>query len=95
MSLFEVAKLSTAGNSVIHLNAADNVAIARVPLQPGQTVRAGETEVRVAQPVPAGHKISLRLIAGGTHVIRYGQPIGRARADIGPGEHVHTHNVAY
>jgi altronate hydrolase len=95
MSLFEIARLPTAGNSVIHLNAADNVAIARVPLQPGQTVRAGEADVRVAQPVPVGHKISLRLIPNGTQVIRYGQPIGRARADIGPGEHVHTHNLAY
>ncbi len=95
MSLFEIAKLPAAGNCVIHLSAADNVAIARVPLPPGQTVRAGETEISVVQPVPAGHKIALRFIAQGTHVVRYGQPIGRARGDIGPGEHVHTHNVAY
>lgn len=95
MSLFEIARLPTAGNSVIHLNDADNVAIARVPLQPGQTVRVGHIDILVAQPVPVGHKLAVREIASGAHVVRYGQPIGRARAEIGPGEHVHTHNVAY
>jgi altronate hydrolase len=95
MSLFEIGKLPTAGNSAIHLNAADNVAIARVLLQPGQTVRVGQAEVIVAQTVAAGHKVSIRPIAAGAQVFRYGQPIGRARVDIAPGQHVHTHNVAY
>jgi altronate hydrolase len=95
MSLFEIARVPTAGNSVIHLNTADNVGIARVPLQPGQTVRADETDILIAQPVPVGHKLAVRAIGRGAQVIRYGQPIGRARTDIGPGEHVHTHNVAY
>ena len=95
VSLFEIASVPTAGNSVIQLNPADNVAIARVPLQPGQTVQAGDIEIRVTQPVPVGHKISLSPIPEGARVIRYGHPIGRARTRIGPGEHVHTHNVAY
>ncbi len=95
MSLVEISKVPTAENSVIHLNAADNVAIARVLLQPGQTARAGEAELLVASQIPMGHKVAVRHIAAGSQVIRYGQPIGRARADIGTGEHVHTHNVAY
>ena len=95
MSLFQIGKPATAANSVIHLNPADNVAVARVSLQPGQIVRAGETEVRVSNAIPAGHKIAIQAIAAGSKVLRYGQPIGRARADVRAGEHVHTHNLAY
>jgi altronate hydrolase len=94
VSLFEIASVPTARNSVIQLNPADNVAIARVPLQPGQTVQIGETEIAVTQPIPVGHKISLSPIAEGAHVFRYGHPIGRARTLIGSGEHIHTHNLA-
>jgi len=95
MSLFEISKVPTAENSVIHLNLADNVAIARVSLSAGRTLRVGETEIMVTQPIPMGHKVAVRRVAAGAHVIRYGQPIGRARANIEPGEHVHTHNLAY
>ena len=41
-----------------------------------------------------GHKYALRDIAKGENVIKYGNPIGHATADIKAGEHVHTHNVA-
>ena len=95
MSLFEIAKLPNAANSAIHLNEADNVAIARVALQPGQTVYVTGANVVVTQPIPAGHKVAICRIATGARVFRYGQPIGRASTDIAPGEHVHTHNLAY
>ena len=41
-----------------------------------------------------GHKYALRDIKKGENVIKYGNPIGHATADIKAGEHVHTHNVA-
>ena len=41
-----------------------------------------------------GHKYALRDIGKGENIIKYGNPIGHATADIGEGEHVHTHNVA-
>ena len=41
-----------------------------------------------------GHKYARRDIAKGENVIKYGNPIGHATADIKAGEHVHTHNVA-
>lgn len=41
-----------------------------------------------------GHKYALRDIAKGEDIIKYGNPIGHATADIKAGEHVHTHNVA-
>ena len=41
-----------------------------------------------------GHKYARRDIAKGENIIKYGNPIGHATADIKAGEHVHTHNVA-
>ena len=40
-----------------------------------------------------GHKYALRDINCGENIIKYGNPIGHATADIKKGEHVHTHNV--
>ena len=41
-----------------------------------------------------GHKYALCDIRHGEQIIKYGYPIGRATADIGKGDHVHTHNMA-
>jgi arabinonate dehydratase len=95
MGLLEIAKLPTAENAVIHLNPADNIAIARVALSPGQQVRVDGAAVAVEDPIPAGHKVALRAIASGENIVRYGQVMGRARVRIEPGRHVHTHNVAF
>ena len=43
--------------------------------------------------IPAGHKVALRDIPKGRHVIKYGQVIGRATADIQKGDWVHSHNL--
>lgn len=43
--------------------------------------------------IPAGHKFALKNIKKGDYVIKYGEIIGRATADIKTGEWVHTHNV--
>ena len=40
-----------------------------------------------------GHKYALCPIKAGEQIIKYGNPIGHATADIAAGEHVHTHNV--
>ncbi|HYL76661.1 MAG TPA: altronate dehydratase family protein [Bryobacteraceae bacterium] len=95
MGLLEIAKLPTAENAVIHLHAADNIAIARVALSPGQQIRVDGISVAVEDPIPAGHKVALRAIASGENIVRYGQMMGRARIRIEPGRHVHTHNVSF
>jgi altronate hydrolase len=80
----------------VHLHPRDDVAIARVDLQPGTALKpAGfpETRVTVRQPIRSGHKIALRQIAAGEAVHRYGQVIGFAKRPILAGEHVHTHNL--
>ncbi|MEO1275603.1 MAG: UxaA family hydrolase [Pseudomonadota bacterium] len=42
---------------------------------------------------PIGHKIALKDFATGDTAIKYGEDIGKIVADIGKGEHVHTHNL--
>src|SRR5580704_15862089 len=95
MGLLEIAKLPTAENAVIHLNPADNIAIARVSLSPGQELRVNGRAITVEDPVPAGHKVAIAAINAGENVLRYGQIIGRARNRIEPGRHVHTHNISF
>lgn len=86
---------ATPSNRVILLHPSDDVAIARVPLEPGQLVSVRGLEITVRQPVPAGHKVALRALAPGDRVLRYGQLIGRATAPIEPGDHVHLHNLSF
>jgi altronate hydrolase len=93
--LLEIAKLPTAENSVIHLHAADNIAVARVPLSAGTELRVDGQTVIAHEPIPAGHKIALTTIPRGAVVRRYGQVIGRAKDHIHIGAHVHTHNLAF
>lgn len=95
MSLLEITKLPTAQNSAIHLHPDDNIAVARVPLSPGQNLEIDGVSIEVKDSVPAGHKVALRNIAAGQPIIRYGQVIGRASTNIGAGQHVHVHNVAF
>src|SRR5579883_3211467 len=83
--------LATPENSTILLHPQDNVVIARVPVSAGLAVRG----VVARTAIPAGHKIAIREIAAGNDTIRYGQFIGRAKVRIEPGDHVHTHNLAF
>jgi len=49
--------------------------------------------IKSKMDVPIGHKIALTDIKKGDTVIKYGQDIGKAVADIKKGEHVHVHNL--
>jgi hypothetical protein len=64
-TLLEIAKLPTAENSVIHLHATDNVAIARVPLSGrGAELKVDGQTLTAREPIPAGHKIALAAFRG-------------------------------
>ncbi len=75
----------------LRLNPADNVLIALADLPAGMELPG--LPCPLPGPVPRGHKIAARAIAAGARVIRYGQIIGAATADIAPGAHVHVHNL--
>jgi altronate hydrolase len=93
--LHEIESAPTQQNAALRLHPTDNVAIARVPLAPGQDIQAGDISVSIRSGVPAGHKVAIRSIAAGERVRRYGHPIGVAISSIAPGEHVHTHNLRF
>jgi altronate hydrolase len=73
----------------IRLHAADDVVIARSQLMSGSQVEG----IAVRGLIPPGHKIATRAIAAGEAVRRYNQIIGFASQAVGPGEHVHVHNL--
>lgn len=51
------------------------------------------TELTLRQDIPYGHKIAVRAIRPGEAVLKYGEEIGAATAEIRAGEHVHVHNM--
>jgi (2R)-sulfolactate sulfo-lyase subunit alpha len=68
-------------------------------VQPGKDLTGWimETDETVAlkalDAVPLGHKIALANIKTGDAVMKYGNDVGRAVADIGEGRLVHVHNL--
>jgi len=75
------------------INPRDNVAVATEALEPGGAIRTGQAELVAKEKIPAHHKVSVAAIAKGERVLKYGESIGWARADIAPGQWVHTHNL--
>ncbi|MDA4122376.1 MAG: UxaA family hydrolase [Thaumarchaeota archaeon] len=84
--------------SAVIISEKDNVATALRTLQAGEKVRLArgelELEVKLTEGVIPGHKFAISKIARGEHIIKFGEVIGAATADIRVGAHVHTHNVA-
>lgn len=79
---------------VIKIHPNDNVVVSVEPIAAGETLSLDDgTQITVHATIPAGHKIAVKTIAQGEDVIKYGFPIGYAKAEIGIGEHVHSHNV--
>lgn len=55
--------------------------------------KGNREEVSVTGDVPYGHKIAVRPISEGEHIMKYGESIGAASRDIAKGEYVHIHNM--
>ena len=85
-------------NQTLHLHPIDNVAIAKVALQPGMEIvveisSKEQRRIKINDEIPTGHKIALTHLNPGDIVRRYGQVIGTASEIITPGKHIHTHNL--
>ena len=76
----------------IRLDERDNVAVALHDLKTGTEL--SDPEVLLRSDVPSGHKFSVAAIGHQSQVVKFGQIIGTASADIGAGEHVHVHNLS-
>lgn len=50
-------------------------------------------ELSILQPIRLGHKVAIAPIAVDQSVIKHGEQIGLATADIAAGEHAHIHNI--
>ena len=83
----------SAPSPVIRLDAADNVVVARTPLEAGTAVPGESVTTRSA--IEAGHKIASRLIRLGEPIRKYDTVIGYASENIEPGSWVHSHNLRF
>lgn len=85
------------GIDAIALAVIDNVATAIKDLETGRAARVGILEnsrtVEIREEIPYGHKFALKPIANGEEILKYGEVIGRAVADISAGAHAHVHNI--
>ena len=75
----------------IRLDPSDTVVTATRALEVGADVEGVATRALI----PSGHKIATVAMAQGDVIRKYAQVIGYAATDIAPGDHVHTHNVAF
>ncbi|MEM9522771.1 MAG: altronate dehydratase family protein [Pseudomonadota bacterium] len=75
----------------IRLHPSDTVVIATHALAAGVRIENAMTTT----PIPIGHKIATQAMQKDAPVCKYGQLIGYAAKAIAPGDHVHTHNVAF
>ena len=75
----------------------DNVATALRNIQPNEEIMLGmgdEAKPFVVQEfISYGHKFSVKDIALGENVLKYGEVIGRATQEIPAGTHAHIHNI--
>jgi len=72
------------------LNPNDNVAVALSTLDVG--AETGQGGLRTTKRVPRGHKFTVRPVKAGEAIVKFGQIIGFAKADLPAGEWVHEHN---
>ena len=79
---------------LIRINKLDNVAVALENIRKGEVLTVDGISITVSSDIPSGHKTAISCINAEDKVIKYGYPIGKAREDIKPGDHIHTHNMA-
>ena len=75
----------------------DDVAVVLEAIHVGDkvTYRYGDEECSVVSlsEVPVYHKVAVRDIKRGEHILKYGEKLGVATQDIKLGEHVHVQNL--
>jgi|SRR5680860_700938 len=81
----------------IVLHAADNVATTVQDLKAGQkAIVRLERDIQyviLQEDIPYGHKFAFRSICQGENILKYGEVMGRASANIQAGCHAHVQNI--
>lgn len=76
----------------LKINPADNVAVAMSAAAAGEECMIDGATFKVAEDIPAGHKIALADLSEGENVVKYGFPIGHLLKSVQKGGLV-DHNV--
>ena len=79
----------------LKIHPVDNLMVALVDLQAGESVSHGTEVFQLQTAVPAKHKFALEAFSTGTEVLLYGVVVGRVTKNIAKGEAVHTHNITH
>ncbi|MDC1012578.1 altronate dehydratase family protein [Flavobacteriaceae bacterium] len=79
----------------LKIHPVDNIMVALVDLQAGESVSHGTEVFQLQTAVPAKHKFALEAFSTGTEVLLYGVVVGRATKNIAKGEAIHTHNITH
>jgi altronate hydrolase len=82
-----------AGRAFVRLHPRDNVAVACRDVGTGETW--ADEGVVTREAVLAGYKVATRSIRRGDPILKYGEVIGFAAADVEPGFLVHSHNIEF
>ncbi|MBR3516451.1 MAG: altronate dehydratase [Lachnospiraceae bacterium] len=78
---------------VIKIHPLDNVVVCLEDVAAGTAITVDGQEIVAREAVGRGHKIAIKEIKAGEPVVKYGNTIAGATADIAVGSWVHTHNV--
>ena len=85
--------------NAIQIDEKDNVATTTSEVDAGEQIDIISPDGRVIlkpkviESIPFGHKLAIKPIAEGEHVVKYGEIIGVATKHIKSGAWVNTHNV--
>ena len=79
--------------SFIKINPSDNVAVALQPLAKGTVIKLDNSTLTLTEEIMQGHKFALKSLKPGDSIIKYGNPVGHATAEISAGSWIHTHNL--
>lgn len=84
-------------NAVV-MNDIDTVATVTKEVSAGDDIKyvlmSEPLVIKATMSIPVNHKVAIKNIKKGDVVIKYGEKIGYATADINVGDHVHTHNLS-
>jgi altronate hydrolase len=81
--------------TILKVHPADNVVVALIDLQPGETVEYNGKGYTVKEFIPAKHKFAEELIPEGHEIFMYGVLVGKAQSDIQAGGLLSTGNVKH
>ncbi len=80
-------------SNFIHIDAADNVAVALTDLQKGTSMVTNAGTITLLADIPRAHKFALKPIATDENIVKYGYPIGHATLNIEAGAWVNEKNI--